>query len=114
MPKPFLREPFARLASDIVATLLAGHKEWRPDLSYPESHSDMHGAVRALLRKYEVTLRAVPLDREEILEPEPVCPVCKKKVEGTVKTLGRIGDGRFEVYAHAECVTFPREREQKT
>lgn len=54
MPKSFLKQPFAQLESDIIATLLAGHHQYRPDLSYPESHSDMQGAVRALLRMYNI------------------------------------------------------------
>jgi hypothetical protein len=68
MPKPMLRKPYDLLMSEIVTTLLAGHHEWRPDLAYPESHSDMQGGVMALLRKYEVKLRPVPLDRSEIEE----------------------------------------------
>jgi len=110
MPKPSLREPFAQLSREIIETLLAGHKEWRPDLSYPESHSDMQGAVRALLRKYDVALRPVPLDRDELEEPPSVCPVCKLRTGPSVKTLGCIGPNGREVYAHHECVTFPSER----
>jgi hypothetical protein len=110
MPKPPLKEPFAQLARDLIETLIAGHKEYRPDLSYPESHSDMQGAVRALLRKYEVKLRPVPLDRHEILEPPPMCPVCWKETSSEVKML-RVGDR--ELYAHPDCVTFLGERENK-
>jgi len=62
MSKPSLKEPFATLEHQIVETLLAGHKEWRPDLPYPQSHSDMHGAVRGLLRMFEVT--RLPLARD--------------------------------------------------
>lgn len=54
MPKASLKEPFRTLESQIIETLIAGHKEWRPDLSYPESHSDMQGAVRGLLRMFKV------------------------------------------------------------
>ncbi len=67
MSKPPLREPYAHLCADIIDTLIGGLHEWRPDLSYPESHSDMQGAVRALLRKYDVVLRDVPLDRSDLL-----------------------------------------------
>lgn len=49
------------LESDIIDTLLAGHKEWRSDLGYPESHSDMQAAVRGLLRMYDVKRRALPM-----------------------------------------------------
>jgi hypothetical protein len=62
MPKPTLAEPFHTLEHQIIETLLAGHHEWRPDLSYPESHSDMSGAVRGLLRMFDV--KRLPIARE--------------------------------------------------
>jgi len=62
MSKPSLKEPFATLEHQIVETLLAGHKEWRPDLPYPQSHSDMYGAVRGLLRMFEV--KRLPIARD--------------------------------------------------
>jgi hypothetical protein len=62
MPKPSLKEPWNQLEIDIIKTLLAGHKEWRPDLAYPESHSDMQGAVRGLLRMFDVTRRTLPFE----------------------------------------------------
>jgi hypothetical protein len=49
-----------QLEDDIIETLIAGHKEWRPDLSYPESHSDTQGAGRGLLRMFDVKRRALP------------------------------------------------------
>src|SRR5690348_7405608 len=104
MPKPFLREPYASLESDIAATMIAGLKEWRRDLNYPESHSDLQGCIRALLRKYEVKLRAIPLDRKEITELPEVCPVCQKSVENDhVTTLKRFDETR-QTYAHMKCV----------
>lgn len=60
MPKPTLKEPFRTLESQIIDTLLAGHHEYRPDLPYPESHSDMAGAVRGLLVMFDVTRRPLP------------------------------------------------------
>jgi hypothetical protein len=59
------------LENDVIDTMLAGLKEWRPDLSYPESHSDMQGCVRALLRMYELKRRPLPVP---LFMP---CPVCK-------------------------------------
>ena len=70
MPKPDLLPHYEQLCSDIIDTLLAGHQEWRPDLHYPESHSDMKGAVMALLRVFEVKRRPVPLDRSELRPPK--------------------------------------------
>lgn len=60
MPKPPLHGDLAHLECDIIDTLLAGLKQWRPDLRYPESHSDMQGCVRALLTMYEVKRRPLP------------------------------------------------------
>lgn len=62
MPKQRLKD--WQLENDIIETLIAGHKEWRPDLSYPESHSDMQGAVRGLLRMFEVKRRPLPKELE--------------------------------------------------
>jgi hypothetical protein len=70
MPKPSLKPAFADLEVEMIRTFLAGHKQWRPDLSYPESHSDMQAGIRALLKRYEITPRAVPLDWREIEETE--------------------------------------------
>ncbi len=71
MPKPFLWPETAALESDLVATLLAGLKEWRPDLAYPESHSDMQACVRAALRMFDI--KRLPLPRALRLK----CEQCK-------------------------------------
>ena len=57
MPKPELIKSDAILESQIIKTLLAGLHEWRPDLNYPESHSDMQACVRGLLRMFHVERR---------------------------------------------------------
>src|SRR5271154_7149609 len=64
MPKRMLKQADSILESEIIETLIAGHKEWRPDLAYPESHSDMQGAVRGLLRMFEVKRRPVAVELE--------------------------------------------------
>jgi len=64
MAKRSLKEPLRQLEADIIETLIAGHKEWRPDLRYPESHSDMQGAVRGLLRMFEVKRRPIAVELE--------------------------------------------------
>lgn len=64
MSKRSLVAPLDRLELDIIETLLAGHREWRPDLAYPESHSDMQAAVRALLQMFDVTRRNLPRQLE--------------------------------------------------
>jgi hypothetical protein len=60
MPKPFLHPDDERLEVDAVETMLAGLKEWRPDLNYPESHSDMQACFRAVLRMFELKRRPLP------------------------------------------------------
>jgi len=57
MPKPTLMEPFRTLERDIIESMMASFKEWRPDLDYPASYSDMEAAVRGLLRMFEVKRR---------------------------------------------------------
>lgn len=58
------------MVGDIIATLCAGHHRMRPDLSFPESNSDMTWAVLGLLRKYDVVLRPLPRDMDELVAPE--------------------------------------------
>jgi hypothetical protein len=108
MAKPFLREPFATVASDLMETMIAGLHEWRPDLSYPQSHSDLRGCIDAVLRKYEVKLRAVPLDRKEIWELPEMCPICRQPTgDGETVTDIRRFDETRQVYAHLKCVNRP-------
>lgn len=64
MAKSRLKAELEQLEADIIETLLAGHHQWRADLAYPESHSDMQGAVRGLLRMYEIKRRPVAVDLE--------------------------------------------------
>lgn len=64
MPKPILKEPLRTQTCEMIETMLAGLHEWRPDLKYPESHSDMQGCVRALLRMYEVKRRPIAIELE--------------------------------------------------
>ena len=60
MSKPSLKPPMNKLESDMVETLIGGLHEWRPDLQYPESHSDMQACVRGLLQMYEIKRLPVP------------------------------------------------------
>lgn len=74
MPKSTLREPFEQLERDIIETLKAGHG----DLGYPESYSDMQGAVRALLQMFKVERRPLALAMADLLpeEKRTKCQVC--------------------------------------
>lgn len=67
MPKPRLSPEYERLEAEIIDTLIAGHKEWRPDLSYPESYSDMQAAVRGLLRMFDVSRRPIAREMRDLL-----------------------------------------------
>ena len=64
MPKPILKEPLRTQTGEMIETMLAGLHEWRPDLKYPESHSDMQGCVRALLRMYKIERRPISIELE--------------------------------------------------
>ncbi len=70
MPKQSLKPPYRELEGQIIETLIAGHKEWRPDLAYPESRSDMQGAVRGLLRMFDVKRRPISLETKDLYESE--------------------------------------------
>lgn len=67
MPKPSLKEPYNSLESDLIDTFIAGHHEWRPDLAYPESYSDMQGGIRAVLRMYEIKRRPIAAPIKEFI-----------------------------------------------
>jgi hypothetical protein len=71
MPKPSLFGDQALLENEIIKTLEAGLHQWRPDLNYPASYSDMQGCVRALLVMFDVKRRPLP---EPLAAP---CPACK-------------------------------------
>lgn len=99
MPPCRLREPFETLASQLFETLREGGKSSSDQLNL------MRG-VHAVLRKFDVTLRPVPLDSSEIQKEAPLCPVCRKPTGSSVAEL-RLGDGEY-VHAHPECVNWPK------
>lgn len=66
MPKATLKEPFKTLETNIIKTLLNGLHRYRPDLSYPESHSDMQGAVRELMALYNIEEKQEPTSENDI------------------------------------------------
>ena len=68
MAKPTLKPDFQKLESELIQTFLAGHHLWRPGLSYPESHSDMSGGMRAILKRFEIKPREIPLDWKDLIE----------------------------------------------
>jgi len=69
MPKPTLGDNNQALANDLIETFLAGHKQWRPDLAYPESHSDMMAGAHALIQMFEIKRRpsaiALPVRKDD-------------------------------------------------
>lgn len=81
MPKPSLSPEFEQLERDMIDTFLAGHHEWRPDLPYPQSHSDMQGGIRALLRMYEIKRRPLAEPMKRFIsdhDKECNCALCAK------------------------------------
>lgn len=70
MSKTRLNEEMSKLESDIIETLIAGHHQWRADLAYPQSHSDMQGAVRGLLTMFEVKRRPIAVDISKFYKKE--------------------------------------------
>lgn len=93
MPKAPLIEEDAILESQIINTLIAGHKVYRPDLDYPQSHSDMQGAARGLMRMFNIQRRSLP---------EPLrfkCDDC----EGIGKYIKRDAPGVSECHTCSAC-----------
>ena len=103
MPKAPLKEEDRILESQMIATMLESFHNWRPDLNYPESHSDMESCVRGLMRMFEIKRRplVVPLrikcdaceglgyritksDENGSIRTEESCKTCRRRrwVEG--------------------------------
>lgn len=61
MAKSSMKPEYDALEQAILETFLAGHKEARPDLPYPQSHSDMQSGIRALLVMFEIKRRPIAL-----------------------------------------------------
>lgn len=106
-----LREPFAFIADELARTM---EGELRDDAKkYPTTHHEMRACIESVLRKFDVRLRPVPLDRSEIEEPPDACPVCCKSLEDapSVVTLRRPdgSSGPRRLLAHAECVSFRKD-----
>lgn len=78
MPKTPLSDEFKELEHQLIQTMLAGHQYYRPDLTYPESHSDMQGCARGVLLMFDVQRRPLALQWKDILEEEPTCVICNK------------------------------------
>jgi hypothetical protein len=79
MPKAPLKPEFASLERQVIETMIAGHHIWRPDLNYPESHSDMQGCARGLLMMFEVKRRPLALALADIQVDPPVCVICGER-----------------------------------
>jgi len=53
----FANQEDALLEQQILETMLAGLENHRPDLNYPESHSDLMSMIRALMTMFEIKRR---------------------------------------------------------
>jgi hypothetical protein len=71
MPKPALTAHFDDLEQRLLAALRTGLREWRPDLDYPESTSDMQGAIRGVLKTFYVVPRERPLTNDDLTGRTP-------------------------------------------
>ncbi len=67
MAKPLLEPQLQALESEMIHTMIAGLNRDRPDLRYPESWSDMQSSVRALLQRFIITARHLPLGLQEMI-----------------------------------------------
>jgi len=92
VPKPPLVRDDAILESMLIETFLAGCKEWRPDLHYPESYSDMQAGVRGLMKMFKIERRPLPT----MLRIE--CHVCNGH-----KNLTEMQDGLRKLTTCPEC-----------
>lgn len=66
MAKASLRPPFDTIEQEVLETFLAGHREARPDLPYPQSHSDVQSGIRALIVMFDIKRRPIALDWTDI------------------------------------------------
>lgn len=60
MPKPTLVPEDNHTEHEAIECMLEGLKDWRPDLNYPESHSDMEACFRGLFVMFQVKRRSKP------------------------------------------------------
>ena len=92
MPKPTLHASQGELEAMLVETMLAGHKQYRPDLPYPESYSDMQACARAIIQMFEI-------DRLPLARPLKIkCDDC----EGIGKFISK-DDGCFKSTTCSMC-----------
>lgn len=61
MPKPFLSPEETKLEEELIKAFMTGHNKWRPDLSYPQSYSDMQGGIREVMKQFHIEARRVAL-----------------------------------------------------
>lgn len=96
MSKPRLIKEDEILENELIETFLAGHKQYRPDLAYPQSHSDMGAGIRGLLRMFIIKRSALPVplrvlcdncnglgelvvDTKDGIHHTTTCKICKHK-----------------------------------
>jgi hypothetical protein len=70
MAKPLMKPEFEQLKADLTETMIAGLHEWRADLSYPQSHSDLQACLMAVFRMFEIKRRPIALELKDLLPPK--------------------------------------------
>ena len=96
-----LREPYESLSRELLNTLKGDRGE------LPLDYNAVYRGIYAMLRKFDIALRPVPLDVKDIEELPRVCPVCRKELGSTVVTLQRFDETK-QTYAHPECINYPK------
>lgn len=70
MPQAPLIDEQKVMASSMMSSFMAAFKQFRPDLDYPESASDMQAGFRGVLRMFNVSRASLP---NQLWTPCPDC-----------------------------------------
>lgn len=66
MSRATLKPAFEKLETDILETFMDGCVKVD---GYPKSHSDVQGGIRALLKRFDIKARPIPLDWADLFAP---------------------------------------------
>ncbi len=57
MPKPPLDKKHSVIEYELMDAMIKGLQDFRPDLSYPESHSDLEACARGIMERFHIKRR---------------------------------------------------------
>ncbi len=66
-PKPQLSD--SRFAPELLEAMVHGLHDWRPDLDFPESHSDMEACALQILARFSIVPRVTSFRAEDMTWP---------------------------------------------